>query len=133
MSGGSALRTSDGTAALASRYLSVRRATEALFGGGVAGLDADDIADIFADVPSHEIDPAHLGGEGKPLAELLADAGIASSKGDARRSIEGGGVYVNNVRVEDVARSLTMRDAIEGRFVLLRIGKRRYHLLGLRH
>jgi tyrosyl-tRNA synthetase len=67
------------------------------------------------------------------LAELLADAGIASSKGDARRSIEGGGVYVNNVRVEDVARSLTMRDAIEGRFVLLRIGKRRYHLLGLRH
>jgi tyrosyl-tRNA synthetase len=109
-----------------------RQATEALFGGGVAGLDADDIADIFADVPSHEIDRDQLGGEGKPLVELLTDSGIASSKGDARRSIEGGGVYVNNVRVGDVARSLTMSDTIGGRYVLVRIGKRRYHLLGLR-
>jgi tyrosyl-tRNA synthetase len=109
-----------------------RQATEALFGGGVSGLGADEIADIFADVPSHEIARDDLAGEGKPLVELLADTGIASSKGDARRSIEGGGVYVNNVRVDDVGRRLTTADAIEGRFVLVRIGKKRYHLVGLR-
>jgi tyrosyl-tRNA synthetase len=108
-----------------------RQATEALFGGGVAGLGANDIADIFADVPSHEIARTTLEGEGKLLVELLGDTGIAASKGDARRSIEGGGVYLNNVRVEDVARRVTLGDAIDGRFTLVRIGKKRYHLIGL--
>jgi tyrosyl-tRNA synthetase len=109
-----------------------RQATEALFGGGVAGLGADDIADIFADVPSHETGRERLGGEGTALLELLADAGIAASKGDARRSIEGGGVYLNNVRVDDVARRVSMSDTIDGRFMLIRIGKKRYHLIGIR-
>ncbi|MGE0158026.1 MAG: tyrosine--tRNA ligase [Gemmatimonadales bacterium] len=109
-----------------------RQATQALFGGGVVGLGADEIADIFADVPSHEIARADLAGEGKPLVDLLTESGITSSKGDARRSIEGGGVYVNNVRVDDVGRRVTTGDAIEGRFVLVRIGKKRYHLVGLR-
>jgi len=107
-------------------------ATRALFGGEVAGLGADDIADIFADVPSHEVAKDQLGGEGKGLVDLLAEVGVAASKGEARRSIEGGGVYLNNVRVDDAARLVTMRDAIEGRFILLRLGKKRYHLIGIR-
>jgi tyrosyl-tRNA synthetase len=109
-----------------------QQATRALFGGEVEGLGADDIADIFADVPSHEIAREHLGGDGRVLVDLLAETGVATSKGDARRSIEGGGVYVNNVRVDDVARAVTMSDAIEGRFVLIRMGKKRYHLMGIR-
>ena len=109
-----------------------RAATQALFGGDVTGLGADEIADVFADVPSSEVARGDLGGEGKSLVELMAEAGIASSKGDARRSIEGGGVYVNNVRVEDATRALTMDDAIEGRFLLVRKGKKQYHLVAVR-
>ncbi len=109
-----------------------QQATRALFGGEVEGLGADDIADIFADVPSHDVAKEVLGGDGKALVDLLPETGVASSKGDARRSIEGGGVYVNNVRVDDVARAVTMRDAIEGRFILIRMGKKRYHLIGIR-
>jgi tyrosyl-tRNA synthetase len=108
------------------------RATRALFGDEVEGLSADEIADIFADVPSTELARDALGGEGKPLVDLLAETGIASSKGDARRSIEGGGVYVNNVRVADVAAVVTLAQAIEGRFLLIRMGKKRYHLVALR-
>jgi len=107
-------------------------ATRALFGGDVEGLGADDITDIFADVPSSELRKDELAGEGKPVVDLLAESGIASSRGDARRSIEGGGVYVNNVRVEDVTRALTMDDTIEGRFLLVRKGKKRYHLVAVR-
>lgn len=109
-----------------------QQATRALFGGEVEGLGADDIADIFADVPSHDVAKEQLVGGGKALVDLLSETGIASSKGDARRSIEGGGVYVNNVRMDDVARSVTMGDAIEGRFILVRMGKKRYHLIGVR-
>lgn len=108
------------------------RATKALFGGDVLGLTADDIADVFADVPSSDVDRDALSGEGMPLVELLVDCGVASSKGDARRSIEGGGLYVNNVRVDEVSRRVTLNDAIEGRFVLLRKGKKSYHLIALR-
>jgi tyrosyl-tRNA synthetase len=111
---------------------SAERATRALFGGDVDGLGAAEIADIFADVPSTEDARDALTGAGKPLVDLLAETGIASSKGDARRSIEGGGVYVNNVRVSDVTAAVTVEQAIEGRFLLVRIGKKRYHLVALR-
>ncbi len=108
------------------------RATEALFGGDVLGLTADDIADVFADVPSSQVSAEALAGEGASLVDTLAECGLATSKGDARRSIEGGGLYVNSVRVEDVARRLTVGDAVEGRYVLLRKGRKRYHLLAVK-
>ena len=108
-----------------------RRATKALFSGEVEGLGAAEIADVFADVPSSEVSAEDLGGDGISVVEALVSSGLASSNGDARRSIEGGGVYVNNVRVEDTAAAITMDDAIEGRFVLLRKGKKRYHLLSV--
>jgi tyrosyl-tRNA synthetase len=108
------------------------RATRALFGGDLEGLGADDIADVFADVPSSEIRAAALAGEGASLVDVLVESGVASSKGDARRAIEGGGVYVNGVRAGDVSRRVRMDDAIEGRFVLLRKGKKSYHLVAVR-
>jgi tyrosyl-tRNA synthetase len=107
------------------------RATRALFSGDIEGLGADEIADVFADVPSSEVTADSLAGEGTGLVDLLVTTELASSKGDARRSIEGGGVYVNNGRVQDVNSAVTMSDAIEGRFLLLRKGKKRYHLVAV--
>jgi tyrosyl-tRNA synthetase len=108
-----------------------QRATRALFGGEVEGLGADEIAEIFADVPSSEIGRDALTG-GKALVDLLFEAGVTSSKGEARRAIEGGGVYVNGVRVGDVAAAVTVDRAVEGRFLLIRLGKKRYHLVAVR-
>ena len=110
---------------------SAQRATKALFSGVVEGLGADEIADVFADVPSSEFKKEELLGEGSSLVEMLTACGLASSKGDARRSIEGGGIYVNSVRVVDVSRQVTMDDAIDGSFVLLRKGKKSYHLVAV--
>jgi tyrosyl-tRNA synthetase len=56
---------------------------------------------------------------------------VTSSKGDARRSIQGGGVYLNSVRVEDVDQSVALSDALDGRFLVLRKGKKNYHLAKL--
>jgi len=106
-----------------------RRATAALFGGDLAGLSADEIADIFADVPSSEVARGVLAGGGKPVVELLAESGIVTSRGEARRSIEGGGIYVNSRRVETGELRLSMDDAVDGRFLVLRKGKKSYHLV----
>ncbi len=108
-----------------------RQATQVLFGGALEGLNGEEIADIFSDVPSSEFSRESFAGEGMPILELLAEAGVTSSKGDARRSIQGGGVYLNNVRIQDVDRSVDLSDALEGRFLVLRKGKKNYHLAKL--
>jgi tyrosyl-tRNA synthetase len=106
-----------------------RQASEVLFGGEIQGLGAEDVADIFADVPSTTLSRDTLGGDGTSLVDLLADSGLTTSKSDARRSIEGGGIYVNNRRVTDVGHRVVAADAIEGRFLVLRKGKKSYHLV----
>ncbi len=109
-----------------------RLATEALFGGTLAGLSADDIAEIFADVPSSSLAAAQLADGPVDLLEILAASDLATSRGDARRAIEGGGVYLNGERVDDIATRVSREDFIDGRFLVLRKGKRRYHLVEVR-
>lgn len=108
---------------------SAQGATAVLFGGSLSGLGADEISDIFADVPSSEIPKIELEGEGTGILDLLASTEVANSKGDARRSVEGGGVYLNNERVTDTDGRVRLEDAVEGRFLVLRKGKKAYHMV----
>lgn len=107
------------------------KAAQVLFGGDLEGLDASDIADIFADVPSSELPKEKLGGEGMSVIDLVAESGLASSRGDAKRTIQGGGAYLNNVRISDLGQQVTINDAIDGQFIVLRKGRRKYHLVKL--
>lgn len=110
---------------------SAQRATAVLFGGSVEGLGAGEIADIFADVPSTQVSGHEVDGGGKSVIELMVEGGAATSNGDARRAIEGGGVYINANRVEQVDATVSGSDFIEGRFLVLRKGKKKYHLVEL--
>ena len=105
------------------------QATGVLFGGDVAGLSAAELLDIFADVPSSTVAKEDLSGEGMPVVDLALLCGLESSKKRVRNLIEGGGVYVNNRRVEGLERRITLEDAVEGRVVVLRKGKKKYHLV----
>jgi len=108
-----------------------QQATQVLFGGALEGLTGEEISDIFSDVPSSEFPRQAFEGDGRLILDLLADSGMALSKGDARRSIQGGGVYLNNVRVENVEQQVAIKDALEGRFLVFRKGKKNYHLVKL--
>ena len=65
------------------------------------------------------------------LVDALVQVGLVKSKSEARRSIEQGGVYVNQQRVKEVDRTLEPGDWLAGRNVLLRKGKKDYALLRL--
>jgi tyrosyl-tRNA synthetase len=106
-------------------------AARALFGGDLAGLSAADVQDIFEEVPASALPRHELEGEGLALIDLLVQTGVATSRGDARRTVEGGGAYVNNVQAADTARRVSLDDSIEGRFIVLRKGRRNYHLVKL--
>lgn len=108
--------------------LKAEQASKVLFGGALSGLGGDDILDIFADVPSSEIARSEFAGDGMPLLNLLLATGLASSKSDARRSIEGGGIYVNNAQVADAGRLIALSECIDGQFLIVRKGRKNYHL-----
>jgi tyrosyl-tRNA synthetase len=104
-----------------------QRASEALFGGALDGLTLDDLLGIFSNVPSSEL--PREGVSGKPVFEVAAAAGLFASKGEARRLIQQGGLYLNNQRVADVGRVVGDGDWIEGRLLVLRAGRKNYHLV----
>jgi tyrosyl-tRNA synthetase len=124
------------------------RASEILFGGNLEGIDERTFEEIFAiptDVfkgvieegfelvgkelggaPRKFITKNRLDGAGLPLVELLVHAGLCSSKGQARKDIEGGGVNINNVRETNFQRAVTVSDLLFGKHILLRKGKKNY-------
>ena len=106
-----------------------RGASEALFGGDLSGLEPEDIEEIFGDVPSSVVAADRLSGEGLELAILLEEVGVTTSRGEARRGIEQGGVYLNGERVTDSRRRVTTRDVLFGCFLVLRRGKKTHHLV----
>jgi tyrosyl-tRNA synthetase len=56
----------------------------------------------------------------------LIHGGLSPSKGQARKDVEGGGVYLNNVREANFQRSVSTQDLLFGKHLLVRKGKRNY-------
>jgi tyrosyl-tRNA synthetase len=102
------------------------RATEILFGGELGGVSESTFNDIVGEVPTRKIAPSLFAAGGVPLLDLLVQSGLSASKGQARKDIEGGGIYMNNVRVADAARTVGANELLYGRHLLLRKGKRNY-------
>ncbi len=106
------------------------RASKMLFGETISDLSDAELASIFADVPSTTLERARLDGEGASIVELLAEVGLQKSRGEARRLLQQGGVYVNNVRV-DAERAVTVADLASASCLVLRAGKKAYHVIRL--
>jgi len=104
-----------------------RRASDVLFGGALDGLSLTDLLAIFANVPSKEL--PHDAIVGKPVLDVAAAAGLFASKGEARRLVQQGGLYLNNRRVSDIAQVVASGDLIEGRVAVLRAGKKNFCLV----
>ena len=98
-------------------------------GGSLDGLTSATLDILRGEVPTASVPAATLAA-GVPLTEALVTAGLATSKGQARKDIDAGGIYLNGQRCQDSARSLTTGDLLHDRAVLLRKGKRAYALLG---
>jgi tyrosyl-tRNA synthetase len=105
------------------------RASEILFGGELEGIAESTFNEIVGEVPSHQADRTGLEGTGAPLVDLLATCGLCPSKGQARKDIQGGGVYVNNIREANPQRAVTTGDLLFGKHLLFRKGKRNYTVI----
>lgn len=107
---------------------SAERASKMLFGGEIDKLSDKELTSIFADVPSNSLPRATLE-QGLAIVDALVAAGLASSKGEARRTVDAGGAYVNNRKCSGIEKTLTAEDLASESVVVLRSGKKKYALL----
>jgi tyrosyl-tRNA synthetase len=105
-----------------------RLAAVGLFGSEQPTLEV--LEAIRGIVPESTVSAADLDGD-ESLVDALVVSGLCSSKGDARRTIKGGGVSVNGLRQDADVAVLPPDSALGGRFVLLQKGRRNRHLLVL--
>ena len=105
------------------------RATEVLFQSAeISHLTDAQLVEIFADVPSQTLGRDRLAA-GLRLVDALCESGLAKSRGEARRTIEQGGAYVNNRVVADLNAALTTEHLASESVIVLRRGKSNFALL----
>jgi tyrosyl-tRNA synthetase len=95
-------------------------------------MSLEDLQKAFAEAPASSLPLARLTeGDGLNLVDLLAETGLCASKGMARKDIQGGGISLNQERISDVARKLSPADLLHGKMLILRKGKKTYHLVSV--
>ena len=109
----------------AAAAVAAEQASAVLFGGSVDEAGPEALAAVAREVPTA---PMPAGGNGSGVVDVLIAAGLASSRSDARRSLEAGAVYVNGERVGP-DREIGPDDVRHGRYVLIRKGKKSYSVL----
>ena len=108
----------------ADAVVSAQRISQALFGGTPRDLQEDDLHQLQQDgLPSTVCD------QGDGLLSVMVEAGLTKSTGEARKLVQGGGVRLNGEVLSDPRAELDFSQALFGQYIVLRRGKKVYHLL----
>jgi tyrosyl-tRNA synthetase len=105
------------------------KAGAALFSEEIATLDERTLLEVFAEVPTSTFQRSVLDGEGAAVLNMMVDVGLFASRSQARTAITQGGAYLNNKRIESPDAVVSRDDLLEDRYVVLRKGRRDYHLV----
>jgi tyrosyl-tRNA synthetase len=103
-----------------------KRAAGALFGGSLEGFSSKQLLEIFSEAPSTTLKKTEIAE--LDVLSLLAQT-LCSSKGEARRLIQGGGIYIDNERVSEPTMLVSSTKLLETGFIVMRSGKKNYHLV----
>ena len=101
-----------------------QRITKALFNGDLKALSAQEMKAAFKDVPSVEMMKAPTS-----IVDLIVEAGITSSKRQAREDVTNGAISVNGEKVTDLEYIIDEKDRLEDAFAIVRRGKKKYHMI----
>ena len=106
-----------------------RRVTRAFFRGEFDKLSGNELADVFSGSSSTEVRKSDIEARTLSFEELAVSTTLARSLGDARRTVQQGGMYLNSERVEESARLVTPEDILHGNLLILRRGRREHRLI----
>lgn len=108
----------------ADAVVSAQRISQALFGGTPQDLQEDDLHQLQQDGL-----PSTVCNQGDGLLSVMVEAGLTRSTGEARKLVQGGGVRLNGEALSDPRAEVDFSQALYGRYIVLRRGKKVYHLL----
>lgn len=100
-----------------------QKITEVLFSGDIKALDVKEAEQAFQKAPTVEITA-----EKKNIVDFLVDAGIESSKRQAREDVQNGAITINGDRLRETTLEIDPSENFEGKFVIVRRGKKKYFL-----
>ena len=111
-----------------SGLMKAKKASEVLFGGEISNFSDRELLDIFNDVPSSTIERGEL--ESKiGVLNLFTKAGLSKSNSQAMQMINQGGMYINNIRIDDSKTEVGVGHLASETMMVLRGGKKRYHII----
>ncbi|HEU4964557.1 MAG TPA: tyrosine--tRNA ligase [Bacilli bacterium] len=110
-----------GEAALAK----AEKISQVLFSGQVNDLAGDEIEEAFKDVPSHTMESD----EPVNIVPFLVTAGVCQSNRQAREDVTNGAISLNGEKVRDLEKTIEAGDRIEGKYIVVRRGKKKYFLV----
>ncbi|HYF52001.1 MAG TPA: tyrosine--tRNA ligase, partial [Planctomycetota bacterium] len=101
-----------------------------LFTKPLKELDEAALLNLVKEAPSSTLAKSRLEGEGLLVLDLLVEAPkLWPSKGEAKRSIQGGGANLNNEKITDMGKKVAGADLLHGKYLVLRKGQKNYHLI----
>ena len=103
-------------------YKKALHISESLFSDKIWELTADEIIESIKDVPRFAV------ANEDNLVDVLVDNKVVSSKREAREMISSGAVSINNEKVKDLDKVITNKDAIDGKVLLIKKGKKNYFM-----
>lgn len=104
-------------------YKKAVKMSEALFSGNVKDLSAKDIDVLFKDAEKKVFE------KDTNIVDLLVEQNVCSSKREAREFVSGGSISINGDKITDLEKVLSKEDSIEGKYIILRRGKKKYFLI----
>lgn len=105
------------------------RVTQGASPGAKTKLDAELLESLANDMPSHHLKQTEVCGQ--KIVDIICKVGLQSSKGEAKRLIRNGGVAINNQKIDDENLVISTDHLIEGKLLLLTVGKKNKVLIRL--
>ncbi len=103
-------------------YEHALKLSKVLFSGDIASLTAKDIEEVFNGVDTFNIENE------ENILDFLVKYGILTSKREAREFVSNGSITINGEKITDLEKIVTKDMAIEGKYIVVRRGKKKYHL-----
>ena len=103
-------------------YEHALKLSKVLFSGDIASLTAKEIEEVFNGVDTFNIE------NDENILDFLVKYGILTSKREAREFVSNGSITINGEKVTDLEKTVTKDMAIEGKYIVVRRGKKKYHL-----
>lgn len=104
-----------------------RKIAGALFRGELASLTEIQLRDALSGVPTTSLEGERM--DGMTLLDMVVETGLSPSRSRGRNDIESGAIYINDVRQNDPGMKMSLAEMFFNRYVVIRKGKKNYHLV----